>query len=184
MNCPGPVTGNAPWAVFLNRLREFALSLVLRSGVNYRVRRTANGTFLDIDPQGGGGAGVAEYRVKQVFGDYLSCVTWDGTTEGTTFISIAKQFLLRESLPTPRTELNIIYNLTYSAGPDASNRYRKKTRATDGIVETQLVSPAWAIDDVVYAISTPTSVLDRDGNAISLLMQSDSRQWTAVGNPT
>jgi hypothetical protein len=180
MNLPGPMSGTGPLAAWLNQLRAYTASLYPKQGMDWAISREPNGWVPRIQT-GTSGSGIAEYKIKQVLGNYLSCVSWDGTTEGTTFVNIAKQFLLRESLPTPRTEGGIAYAFTYQAGIDASNRYRKKTRVADSSIETQLVAPPWVIDDVVYAMPASTSVLDSDGNEVKWLMLADSRQWTAVG---
>ncbi len=41
---------------------------------------------------------VQRMRIKQVARDYLSCVTWDGTTEGDEVLFVAKPFKLRHIL--------------------------------------------------------------------------------------
>jgi hypothetical protein len=187
MNCPNRLSGTDPASIWLNRLRDYARSLELIRFPNGTVSRGVNGTKVETEGEGGGSRpGANAYKIKQVLPNFLSCTTWNeiSQTEGTDFVSIAKQWLLRESIPSPRTEGGIAYAFTFVAGVDASNRFRKKTRVTDGAVETQLVAPSWCIDDVVYAESANTGVLDNDGKEIKLLMLSDSRQWTAVGVST
>jgi hypothetical protein len=46
----------------------------------------------DILSTGGGGA-PGRYRVKSIQNQYLLCVRWDGTTEGTTYYNIARPYI-------------------------------------------------------------------------------------------
>lgn len=47
------------------------------------------------DVEGGAGVSVLTLKVKQLFTTYLRCRTWDGTTEGSTDIYVAKPPILR-----------------------------------------------------------------------------------------
>ena len=43
---------------------------------------------------GGAESGIARLRVKSVQDDHLVCRTWDGTTEGTSDIKVAKPYVI------------------------------------------------------------------------------------------
>lgn len=55
MNWPSPLTGSNPLVSWLNRLLAAARSCELKPGVGYKLKKTPQGTVLDIEAKSGGG---------------------------------------------------------------------------------------------------------------------------------
>lgn len=127
-----------------------------------------------------GGAGVSRFKLKSVQGDYVTARTWDGTTEGSTDVYIAKPWRLRESYTTIAPAIGEPgYLYTYGAGINLLNRKRTKTSNPGGVAEYQLVTPIWLVDEVITAVSCTTGV-ETEGatpEPVTLLLVSDSRAW-------
>lgn len=131
------------------------------------------------DVTGTSGAAAARmFKLVSVQGDYLTCHTWDGTTEGSTAIFIAKDPKLRESLGS-ESIFGVTHMYSYSAGPDGNNDLRKDNDGTR--YQFELVTPPWlaagGTKDIIYAIPALTGVLDGGGNPIFLLNVSPFRTW-------
>ena len=101
---------------------------------------------------GGGGARAAKrFRVKSESNDYLVCRTWDGTTEGSTDVLVAKPYLLQR---TPFHGVAVTYpnaqviTYTYAAAYE---------RTADDTVdsETQIVTPRYFVDEEIIGIAVP-----------------------------
>lgn len=142
-----------------------------------------NGLIIQV-PNGGGGAGggggaLATYRLKSVQGDYITCRTWDGASDGPVDVLIAKPWRLRESV-TALTIYGVAHTYTYAAGPDGDNRERINAWPVSQ-TELELVSPAWVGNELIYAFSgVYTGAVDGSGHAITNLMTSDNRQWAKI----
>jgi hypothetical protein len=154
----------------------------------HRVINTTRGKI--IVPSGGRGRGAqaSMFKLKQidtaptpdtpsVYGDYVVCHDWDGTTEGTEDIYIAKPPDLRESLTS-----EILYGLThgysYAAGEDVNNRKRIHTVSPD--IQRERVVPPWIGGQIIYAIECDTGVTTEAVHgevAVDWLMISPSRTW-------
>lgn len=168
----------------MNRIvrRVNALSLLkVRLGSSNAFFVGENEVVLQLKRSGSAGdssSGTERFRLKSVQANYLTCRPWDGATELAIDVLIAKPYMLRESLPSPRTEGGTAYTLTYTAGIDSNNRKRLKT--TGGITETQLVAPVWVVNDEIYSIEADTGVVDGSGKPITRLMGFEARQWTTI----
>lgn len=115
---------------------------------------------------------IVQANVVEQGGDWLKVLTWDGTTEGTTEIIVAKPYLLRRSI----TSWN---GITYTYTSD----YERE--ATDGVdTEDQVIVPAYVADDIVYIVRVSafgTDVEDEDGNPVYWLdLNVDGRAWAKV----
>jgi hypothetical protein len=125
----------------------------------------------------GGGGSAGRYRLKGMADDYLICRSWDGTTEGTKDVYIAKEFKHRNSLT---TETEYATPMTYTYTPDGTdpnhlNVLRHKTDGTD--TELQHILPIWTLDEEIGAIQQSTGVIADDGSAVTLLIQGRSAEW-------
>lgn len=182
MNPPNPPSGTGPMAAWCRKMLNYVESLRIRPGRGYNLIPSPRGVAFDFPAPGIGGppaGGAGRYRIKGGTDDHLSCVTWDGTTEGTETIFIAKPDELRCSNAGPEVKLVSSYTYTYSAGPDDLNKYRVSKVA--GLPdENQLVTPPWFIDAVIYAIKADPGVKDPNGKPISLLVDSPARLWCKV----
>ncbi|OHD23034.1 MAG: hypothetical protein A2Y38_23360 [Spirochaetes bacterium GWB1_59_5] len=97
----------------------------------------------------GGGGGLEMFRLKSVQEDYITCRTWDGTTEGTTDVFIAKNTETR--FPASDVIAGETWSYTYVAGADALNKYRDAV--SGAITESQVVTPYWLADGVIFAMA-------------------------------
>ena len=125
----------------------------------------------------------SKWHVKEVFGDYLVCRSWNGTKEGTKDTKIAKPMCLRRSrvtelLPDGTT-------LTYSAWDD--NLQSRHADGDDGTSEDQFITPRYLIADeetnkneFILVTNVDTFAVDDDGKAITLLdMNNGGRAYAA-----
>jgi hypothetical protein len=120
---------------------------------------------------GGAATGVLRLRFKNMDGDYLNCVTWDGTDEGTQTIKIAKPYLLRRTPFDGQTRNGVSY--VYS---DAITR--QATKGEDTITET--VVPVYVLDDELYGISAPAGGTGVAAAPDYLDLNLDGRAWAEV----
>lgn len=109
---------------------------------------------------------VKRFRVKSIQGDYITCRTWDGTTEGANDVLIAKPYQLRNSI-TSRNSISYSYTNTTE---------RVANDGTD--TETQVVVPSYVVDDEIFAIGkAPTGVDDGTDPITWLDLNLDARAW-------
>jgi hypothetical protein len=112
---------------------------------------------------------IVQANVVEQGGDWIKVLTWDGATEGTTEIVVAKPYLLRRSI----TSWNGI-SYTYT-----SDSERTATKSPDS--ETQVIVPAYVADDILYIVRVSqfgTDVDDPDGNPVYWLdLNVDGRAW-------
>lgn len=81
---------------------------------------------------------VRQFKIVSVQADYLVCHTWNGTVEGADNINIAKSPLLRNIA----ARNGITYTYTSPV---------LRTAAQGVTTETQVVSPAFVVGDVIFA---------------------------------
>jgi hypothetical protein len=111
---------------------------------------------------------IVRYRIKSIQNNYVTCRTWDGTTEGTTDVLIAKPRKLRH-----------VYG-NYPGLTSLTTVDAQTGTATNGtITETWIVTPAYVVDDDLWAVTVAaTGVTDGSGNAIvNLDVNDDARAW-------
>ena len=97
-----------------------------------------------------GVAGFGRFRIKAVVGDYLNCVEWDGANEGhldgsgvrvTPNVAVARPPLLRRTV-TAHNSVTFVYT-------DDTTRTASASGEGD---ETQVIVPAYVVDDEIIAI--------------------------------
>ena len=176
MIAPAPKrpTGSTPEARFSQWVYD---SLISMRPMGPDVSRTTRGTFQHPGASVGGAARVGRYRLKSVQGDYITCRGWDGTTEGTTDIYIAKDPKHRNSLLT-EAKPDGAHTYEYGAGSNADNVKRTDTCGLTS--EQQEIAPPWCVNDEIYALTCNTGVNDATGNPIYLLAISPARQWAEI----
>jgi hypothetical protein len=123
----------------------------------------------------GGGGGLAMFHFKQDAGNYLVCVTWDGTTEGTEPVNIAKRPKLRTSLATETIE-GIVYNYTYTPVVSGGITVSYTRNTTGGATQTDKVTPPYLLNDIVLAMQLNTGLLDASGDSVDWQDMSE-RAW-------
>lgn len=134
---------------------------------------------IDDYKTGGGGSGgdLQMWHLKSVQDDYVTCRSWDGSSEGSVDTYLAKEWKIRTSLA-GETVLGIAHTYTYGTGPDSNNKYRTNSDGTNS--EQELIIPPWSIDEVVFSVSGSTDVVDGGSNPVTLLMVGRSAEWGKV----
>jgi hypothetical protein len=177
MNYPNPTTGGDHAQNFFNRMRNAGNANRPAKGNGYGVRRSTNGFRLALN-RGPVGIEVTTYHLQEVHDEYLLCVTWDGETEGTEQIKIAKPDKLRSSVD--EEEIDGI-TVTYSSyDPTAQTRHASSGAAPNTTEEDQVIVPRYLTDDVIFAAPVKSMAVDEDGEDILLLdLNISARAWAA-----
>ena len=121
------------------------------------------------------------FRLKSVQGDYVTAHHFDGTTEGTVDVYIAKPWHWREARTTA-TKLGVGHKFTYAAGPDGLNRQRTDEWPDPTFENSadQLIHPPWEEDEVITAICTRTDVELPSGQMCGYLMVARPGGWADI----
>jgi hypothetical protein len=145
------------------------------------ILQTPGGSTITLPPiplqgggsGGGGGTSLQWLHVKQDLGSSLQCVSWDGTTEGTTAIYVAKRPEMRINIGS-QTIRGTVYNYSYAsaAGSGGINFWTRTT--TGGASTTEIATPDYLANQEIYAIGIPSITLD--GHAC-VLMDTSGREW-------
>lgn len=92
----------------------------------------------------GVGGGGTRYRVKAVYSTYLVCRTWDGTTEGTSDVYIAKPPHLRWYASAWPGYTAVGAAITFAWSALTGNIDGQRTAAASGATtQTEIVVPVW-----------------------------------------
>jgi hypothetical protein len=92
-------------------------------------------------PVGGVGGGARQFKIVSLDYDHVNAKTWDGTTLGDDIVKIAKPWLLRK---TPFISGYQGITFTYTG-------YTTRSATLSGTTETQVVVPAYNVNDIIYA---------------------------------
>jgi len=124
---------------------------------------------------GGGGGGGTRMVIKEILQNTYRCRTWDGTTEGGTDITVARNVKLRGA----SSEVLDGITFTYSAynTPAYTSRTASWTEDGDSLTEIQTIVPRVAVDDQIYA-EQPTGGTGVTG-ASYIDTNRDARAWVA-----
>lgn len=172
METPGDAQGTDPLVPWLNKLKACVRSHRILRGNGYRVKETASGTILEIIP-GAGGSSLTLYRFKSNAADHIICRSWDGTTEGTIDVLIAKQPTIRNSV-TSETLRGV--PTTYSAWDLTA---QTRMASVGGTIETHYITPPFNVNDLIYAMPAKTLVSAGTPAAPLTLMDTSPRQWAS-----
>lgn len=181
MQPPDEPRGSGYLENWARKLLAFVRSCQVVEGIGYRINRSHRGTSLEILPGKGGGSTLKHYRVKSIEGDFLTCRTWDGTTEGTEDIYIARDPELRRSLFEGQS-------IAYSSDGDsftATYTYSsntKRTKTVGATAETQVIIPYYKTDfTVILAAESAngTGVTDPNEEPIRLV-EITQRAWAKL----
>jgi hypothetical protein len=114
--------------------------------------------------------GVTQYRLKSVQGDYVTCRTWDGTTEGGTDVYIAKPMKLRNSITSATIDgVSVTYSYTTTVA---------RTATISSVDEDQVIVPRYLADDLIYAISADYTSVSVSGTPLTKIdINADGRAW-------
>lgn len=131
------------------------------------VNQLSRGNALPSQIYGGPARGLIQMIIADVSeDDYLICNTWDGTTQGTIPIVVAKPYLLRNLAAWSA------YTYTYLNPQQRTSN----DGATD---EDQTVTPLYVVDDIIYCQATNfTNIGDGVTTDMKLIdCNLDGRQW-------
>ena len=94
----------------------------------------------------GGGTRMRLCRVKTIAAEYLTCVTWDGVTEGTIEFDVLKPDTLRPSFQTSETipEVGDADEVTVNYGYTGGDQHREAEVSGDS--EYQIIIPPYHED--------------------------------------
>lgn len=158
-----------------------------------QVSRTTRGNVIVPKPVKGGGNGVGisakRYRVKSVQGDYLTCRTWDGTTEGGNDVLIAKPPQLRHSIESQTIDGA---SVTYSDFSISGGVCKRIAKAADEDDQNEMVIPVYqlageGVDAEIWADKPEggTGVVDDEDNPIVWQdTNRDARAWCHLSSET
>lgn len=129
-------------------------------------KEAGTGTKWALVALGEPGGGV-RLRVHTVSNDYLVCHTWDGTTEGTDAINVAKPWKLRHDKD------------NYAGLTTLTTTNSQEVDVGDGTdTETWVVTPSYEEDDEIYAEPVQGSGVTVSSVDLSLVdMNADGRAW-------
>ncbi len=137
-------------------------------------------------------ATAAKYVIKEVFGDYYRCRSWDGTTEGAADVLIARNYKLRKSLDN-ETINGIAWHYSYDDSDLTGGKIGliRSATATGQVTETHVIVPPICTgtdakngkgDEIIaMPIDGNSTAKDALGNPINLEdMNVDGRAWTKI----
>lgn len=107
-------------------------------------------------------------RIDSVEEDYLVCHSWDGTTEGTVAINVAKPWKLRFD----KDNYQLLTEIA-KVGSDT----QKATATVSSDTETWVVTPSYEENDEIYAISGKTGVVVGGADVGLVDLNVDGRAW-------
>lgn len=182
INAPKPTTGLGYHPTWLNQILAFVRANVIIPGPGYRLRRTAGGMVLDIESRGGSAAatGGTQYHLKTVQSDYITCRTWDGSSDGATDIHIAKPYKWRNSIASDLLQ-GITHTYTYTSNVDGLGVDNvSRINSWSSTSETEMMFPVWVFNEIIHAVPMNHTGVTVSGKELKLLMVSSPRQWGKV----
>lgn len=122
-----------------------------------------------------GGARVTRLRFHSEENDYIICHSWDGTTEGSTAINVAKPWKLRHDAD------------NYADVTSLSTTSADEVDVDDGgggeDEETWVVTPSYQADDEIYALRVPGTGVTVSSVELGLIdLNIDGRAWAKEGS--
>lgn len=174
---PQKLSGSNDLAVWLNQLREFAISSRLISAYNAMIEGGTDGIRLKAIPGSGGTStpGPVRATLFLILGDHLVCKLFGTSTQ----VKVAKNPKLRLSLTTETIE-GITY--TYSSGVYTATGvyYRRDAQPTSpavGEVEKQTVNPDYIVGEEIW-IDPITAFTTSDPTPVSVTyIEHFARLW-------
>jgi len=178
MRYPIEPTGQGLFVQWCRNLLWAAKSKQILQGRGYRIRETPDGTFLELIPGGGSGAIVSMYKFVSMDSEHIVCHTWDGETEGTDPVRIAKPWNLRHSIVSQTIDGVAV---TFSA---YSTSAQTRLATSGGESETQVMVPRYLTTSRIWAVTAPTDVdlgTEEEPDVLTLLdLNIDGRAYSAV----
>lgn len=167
MSLPKFLPGQDGLSRYLNWLRSEIEANKVCDSAQIKVSRTTRGCHLRFTEQAAPAAAEAgvikQFRLKEVFGDYLRCREFDGTTEGGTDILVAKPYKLRRTpfdgagheVTFKRESNGQVQTIGYRYANDPNHPVgfctRTATVTQNGQAEFQVIIPRFILGDVIFA---------------------------------
>lgn len=159
MDPPKPCSGSSGQAIWNNQLRAYCISIALRSGRNYNLVRSPQGTALDLQPSQGGAATKAQGILLYTFvshgtgidSDFIFATPIGGTGPGE---KILKPPLLRFSV----TERDVYGIKILYSGYDPVKQSR--VAASGPYTITQFITPQYVLNDLIYVLKIGPDKVD------------------------
>jgi len=127
----------------------------------------------------GGSATINMFKFVSDGGNYLLCHTWDGTTEGTTLVPVAKPYELRVSGSTAWTG-GTIRSVAYTVSYANSGSYWTRTvSGSDGTSTTEVVIPDYLSGFIIFAMQSTTGLTYNNQPVTWQDINAGGRAWTA-----
>lgn len=195
-NLPNPPSGQSYLVAWCRKISDALRASQVMPGVGYRVKRTSQGTYLDINQAGGAAIKglvmmqVVSYHQDADHGDYLMCQPPNTTAPGDR-VEVAIEPQLQSSITTQTTPDSSVWDLTlYGGMPEDAplDQTRKSTCSSgpqNGTVLTEYISPAFLDTDFVPVwpcSNTGVEVQDPDTEVWSPvnLIALTGRQWASA----
>jgi hypothetical protein len=121
---------------------------------------------------------ATRYRFKDDLGSSLRCRSWDGTTEGSVDIFIAKRPELWTNIASD-VQNGVTYTYSYAAGAADTNGnhyWKRTTTGSDGSGDTDDITPPYLFNKEIFAMGI--AAMSLDGNSCTL-MDTSGREWGA-----
>ena len=132
-------------------------------------KETGTGTKWALVAMGEPG-GPLRLRVHTVSDDHLVCHSWDGTTEGTDAINVAKPWKLRHDADN--------YETVTSVSTTSASEIDVDDGGGGADAETWVVTPSYQADDEIYALRVPGTGVTVSSVELGLVdMNIDARAW-------
>lgn len=171
---PPRPTGSGPDAVFMQWVYDTFVMLRMQETPDASTSRTTRGFQVIPNKGGGGGISLSTYRFKSMGTNHIVCRTWNGTTEGSSDVKIAKppEMWFSVTSETLRGE-----TISYSSY-DLVNQTRLASKP--GLVfETQLITRKYEVNDIIWACAARTFVTV-GSEVLSLIdLNRGARAWMA-----
>lgn len=178
MSWPNEPNTSNPISAWCLKLMRACKASELKSGVGYRVKRTAQGTTLEL---GAGAPGTTAQNVTvkwcqiiEILQDHYVVQEWDGDAVFGDEFNVAKPTKLRGSITTETIDGDAItYDYT-----GYTTDYIQRLAEFDGAEEKQVVVPHWLAEDLIWALEvTETGVQVSSVEVTWLDLNIDARAW-------
>lgn len=169
---PNPTTSRTKQSNWLRRLQQTVRANRIIPHPTIRARAGTNGIALQVLQSSGP---ITVWRFKSMETEFIICRSWNGETEGSTDVKIAKPSKLRFSIVLETIDGS---DVNYD-GYDLTAQTRNASDGTNS--ETQVIVPRYLVDDLIFACRANSLATDEDEHKIGLMdMNVDGRAWAAT----
>lgn len=178
---PAPPQGNGDREVWMRRFMDWVSQFELTSVIGGIKKPNPNGggySLVFVPGKGGSAeisAGTPMYKIKSFQGDYMTCRTWDGVTEGGTNVYVAKPYKLRNSQTVVALDgVNITY--VYDGGTLMRAATHPNFQS-----DVQKIIPRYLVNDIIHVGDSDTGVTAADGTpVVKIDLNVDGRYWARL----